>query len=64
MDKSYQRRVRKKQARKARAQRLVTCRLAHGKKKAKRTARHREKVFTYQDETKDVQEKRIEYYKK
>ena len=34
MHESYQIRVRKKQARIARAQHLVTCRLVHGKKKA------------------------------
>ena len=76
----------KKQARKARAEHLVTCCLEPGKKKVKRKPlpeffvkgnftedreewqkelqRHCEELYTDQEETKEVQENRIEYFKK
>ena len=83
--KVIKRRVLTKQARKARAQHLVNCCLALGKKEAswkplteflcrrtftedrewqKELQRHCEEVHTDRGETRDAQEKRIEYFKK
>ena len=83
--KAIKRRVLKKLTRKARAEHLVRCSLAPGKKKAPgkllaelfvdahftedreawqktKLQRHCEEVYTDQEETKEVQEKRIEFF--
>ena len=75
--KKIKRRVLKKQARKARAEHLVTCCLTPRKRKVQRKPlseivcerefhrgqRHCEGVFADPDETRQVQEKRVEYFK-
>ena len=55
--------VLKKQARKARADHLVICSMMPGRKR-KRKQRHSEGVYADPDETREVQEKKIEYFKR
>ena len=57
------RRVLKKQARKARADHLVICSMMPGRRR-KRKQRHCEGVYADPDETREVLEKRIEYFQK